>query len=161
MAVPLVSLPDCSGDGGAISNGTSVLIFLRGRRAGARRVEQLVQPSGVNLAAEKIGLTKDTAEKTHVGLDAGNGVLLEGAAKAGNRFLAAVAPGDEFAEKRVVIVGDGPAIVDAVVQADSRAAWNLAGRNFSSRGAKGLGGCLGVGWNFRGASTRDNGFPDE
>src|SRR5258708_8067828 len=131
MAVPLVYLPDCSGDGCALHHGPSVPIFLRGRRAGARRVEQFVQPSGVNLAAEKIGLTKDTAEKTHVGLDAGDGALLEGAAKAGNRFLAAVAPGDEFAEKRVGIVGVGPTIVDAVVQADARAAWNLAGKNFS------------------------------
>jgi len=85
----------------------------------------------VDLAAEKIVFNKDAAEKPHIGLDAGDGVLLKGAAKAGNGFLTAIAPGDEFSEKRIVIVRHGPALVDAVVQANARAAGNLARKNFS------------------------------
>src|SRR5260370_1632902 len=126
MSVRLVCLPDGGGDGGGIGGGTSVRIFVRRRHSGARTAKHLVQPPGVDLAAEKIGFIKDTAEKTDVGLDTGDGVLLKGAAKAGNGFLATIAPGDELAKKRIVIVGHGPALVDAVVHSNARAAGNLA-----------------------------------
>src|SRR5712692_9297751 len=41
---------------------------------------------------------KNAAEKANVGLDASDGVLVEGAAEASNGFLTAIAPGNELAE---------------------------------------------------------------
>src|SRR5260370_19035994 len=131
MLVPLVCLPDRSGYSGGIGSGVSWLILVRVRRGGARTAEQFVQPLGVDLAAEKIWFIKDAPEETGVGLDAGDGVLLEGTAKAGNGFLTAVAPGDELAEKRVVIAGHGPARIDAVGQANARTARKLTRKDFS------------------------------
>src|ERR1700687_1164952 len=131
MSVPLVCLPDRGGDGGGIGGRAAGLILVRRSRGGTRTAEQLVKPLGVDLAAEKIGFNKDAAEKSHIGLDAGDGVLLKGAAKAGNGFLTAIAPRDEFAEKRIVIVGHGPALVDPVIQANARAAGNLTRNNCS------------------------------
>src|SRR6266849_4902076 len=119
MPVPLVCLPDCSGDGGSIGRGACWPTFAGRRSGGTWTAEQLVQPLGVSLTAEKIGFNQNAAEKANVGLDASDGVLVEGAAKTGNSFLAAIAPGDELAEKRVVIVGHGPARVDAIVQANA------------------------------------------
>src|SRR5260370_25348472 len=110
MPVPLVCVPHCSGDSCGIGGGASGLIFIRRSRCGTRAMKQFVKPLGVNLAAEKIGFIKDAAEKTDVGLDAGGGVLLEGAPNAGNGFFAAIAPGDELAEKRLVIGGHGPVL---------------------------------------------------
>src|SRR5258708_32098992 len=101
MSVRLVCLPDGGGDGGGIGGGVSGLIFVRRRRGGKRAAEQLVKPLGVDFAAEKIGFIKDAAEKTDVGLDAGDGVLLKCAAKAGNGFLAAITPADELTQKRI------------------------------------------------------------
>src|SRR5260370_1734193 len=161
MSVRLVWLPDGSGDGGGIGGGASRLIFIARRRDGARAAKHFVEPLGVNLAAEKIGFIKDAAEKTDVGLDASDGVLLEGAAKAGNGFFAAIAPGDELTEKRIVIVGHGPALVDAVVHSNARAAGNLARNNFSRRGEKIIVGILGGKTDFHGVATRRDGFPPE
>ena len=84
MSVPLACLPDGSGDGGGIRRGVSGLILVRRRRGGTRTAEQLVKPPGVHLAAQKIGFNKDTAEKPHIGLDAGDGVLLKGTARGRN-----------------------------------------------------------------------------
>src|SRR5258708_13636811 len=131
MSARLGWLPNGGGDSGGIGGGVSRLIFVRRRRGGKGTAEQLVKPLGVDFAAEKIGFIKDAAEKTDVGLDAGDGVLLKGAAKAGNGFLAAISPGDELAEKRIVIVGHGPGLVDGIVHSNARAAGNLARNNFA------------------------------
>src|SRR5260370_31631568 len=64
-------------------------------------------------------------------------------------------------EKRLVIVGTGPALVDAVVHSNARAAGTLAGNNFSRRGEKIIVGILGVKTNFHGVATRRDGFPGE
>jgi hypothetical protein len=56
--------------------------------------QQLVEPGGVHLRAQKFRLVQDAAEQRDVRLDAGNGVLLERAAQAGDGFFPAVAPGD-------------------------------------------------------------------
>ncbi len=66
MPVPLVCLPDRSGDGGGIEGGASGPILVRSRRGGTRTAEQLVKPFGVDLTAEKIGFIEDAAEKAHV-----------------------------------------------------------------------------------------------
>src|SRR6266480_7070309 len=130
MSVPLVCLPHCGGDGRGIGSRPSRLTSVR-RHAGAWAAKQLVQPLGVDLAAEKIGFIKDAAEEPGVGLDANDSVFLEGAPKASNGFLAAIPPGNELAEKRIVIVGYRPTLVDAVVQANARTAGNLARNNCS------------------------------
>ena len=94
----LIGLPDGSSDGSGVGSGVSGPILVRKGRAGAWTTEQLIKPFGVNLAAEKIRFLEDAAEKTYIGLDAPDGVLLEGAAKTGNGFLTAIAPGNELAE---------------------------------------------------------------
>src|SRR5438874_9010880 len=87
----------------------------------------------MNLAAKKLGFPKNAPEKPCVCSNARDGVFIERPAQSRNGLFPAVAPGDEFAQQRVVIVGYGPAFVDALVKADSRAAWNLPGENFSRR----------------------------
>ena len=115
----------------------------------------------MNLAAEKIGFIEDAAEKTYIDLDAGDGVLLEGAAKTGNGFLTAIAPGNELAEKRVVIVGHRPALVDAFIKANPRAAGDMARKNFSGRGKEIVLRIFGVKANFHGVAARRDGLPCE
>src|SRR4029077_2850079 len=124
-------LPKGSGDGSGVGSGVSWPILVRERRDRARTEQQFVKPLGMDFATEKLGFFEDTQEKAGVGLDARGGVFLEGAAKAGNGFLAAVAPGDEFAENRIVVVGHGPPFVHAIVQANARAARNAARKNLS------------------------------
>jgi len=75
-ACPTGSPARLRGNGGGIGNGAYRLVFVLRRRAGARTTEQFVQPFGVDLAAEKIWFRKNAAEKTGVGLDAGNRVFL-------------------------------------------------------------------------------------
>src|SRR5260370_8194190 len=150
MPVRLVRLPDRGGNGGGIGNGAYGLIFVGRRRGGARTTEQVGERLGVDGAAEKIGFGEDAAEKADVGLNAGNRVFLEGASQAGDGFLTAVAPSDELAEKRVVIVGHGPALVDAIVQADTRTARNAAGKNFSPGGEGIIFGVFGLKTQFPG-----------
>jgi len=69
-------------------------VALRGR---LRPAQQFIEPFGVNLGAKKIGLGQDAAKQRQIGLDAGGGIFVEGAAKASDALFAAVAPGDEFA----------------------------------------------------------------
>jgi len=82
---------------------------------GWRALEQFVEPLGVNLRAKKIGFGKNAAEEAGVGLDSGDGVLLESAAETGDGFFAAVTPGDQFAEQRVIVHRNSPAFVNAIV----------------------------------------------
>ena len=77
--------------------------------------EEFIEPLGVDVAAEKVGFGEEAAEEADVGFDAGDGGFFESAAEASDCLFAAVAPGDEFCEERIVIVGDDPAVVDAVV----------------------------------------------
>src|SRR4029077_12245393 len=121
---------DCRGGG----SGAFARSFVRGRR-GARTEKQFIQPPGVNLTAKKIRFYKDAPEKSGVGFDTGDGVLLERAAQSRNGFLAAIAPGDQLAQQRIVIIGDRPALVDAVVHSNARPARNVA-RKYFSRGRK-------------------------
>src|SRR6266478_3589701 len=133
-----------------------------GRRCGGKRTaQQFVQPLGMDLAAEKIWFNQNAAEKPDVGLDASDGVFIEGAAKAGNGFLTAIAPGNELAEKRVVIVGHGPALVDAFINANPRAGGDVARKNFSGRRKKIVLRIFGVKANFHGVAARRYGLPCE
>ena len=88
--------------------------------------EEFVEPLGVDVAAKEVGFGEKAAEEADVGFDAADGGFFEGAAEAGDRFFAAVAPSDEFGEERVVIVRDGPAFVDAVIETNARTGGNLA-----------------------------------
>src|SRR5258708_3801551 len=115
----------------------------------------------MDFTAQKIGFLQDAAEKPDVGLDASDGVFVEGAAKAGNGFLTAVAPGNELAEKRVVIVGHGPALVDAFIKANPLAGRELARKNFSGRRKKIVLRIFGVKANFHGVAARRDGLPCE
>src|SRR5260370_28239824 len=133
MSVSRVGLPDGRGDGRGIGS-CACGVKLAGRRCGGKRTaQQFVEPLGMDLTTEKIWFNQDAAEKPDVGLDASDGVFVEGAAKAGNGFLTAIAPGNELAEKRVVVVGHGPALVDAFIKANPRAGASVARKTFSVR----------------------------
>src|SRR6267154_234563 len=117
-------LPEGGGDGGGVRNSASTsgsgVFFSR---------EELVQPFRVDFAAQKIGFGDDAAEKAGVGFDSGDGVFIEGAAQTRNRFFAGIAPGDQLAEQRIVFIRNGPALVDAFIEADPRAARSAAREN--------------------------------
>ncbi len=149
-------LPDSSGNGGGI--GGAAIDFASGMFFSC---EELVEPFGVDFAAEEIRFAEDAAEEAGVGFDAGDGVFVEGAAEAGDGFFAGVAPGDEFAEKGIVFVGNGPAFVDTFVEANAGTAGGVAGKDFSWRGEEIVVRILGVEANFHGVATRRNGFPFE
>ena len=123
--------------------------------------EEFVEPLGVDVAAEEIGFGEETAEEADIRFDSADGGLFEGAAEAGDGFFAAVAPSDEFGEERVVIVGNGPAVVDAVVEADARTGGNLARENFSGRWEKIIVGIFGVETDFHCVAARGDGLPSE
>ena len=123
--------------------------------------EELVEPFGVDFAAEEIGIGEDAAEKAGVGLDAGDGVFVESTAETGNGFFAGVAPGDEFAEERIIFVGNGPAFVDAFVEANAGTAGGVEGKNLSGRGEEIVVGIFGIEAHFHGVSARRDGFPGE
>src|ERR1700722_20715478 len=115
----------------------------------------------MDVALQKIGLGEKAAEEGDVSLDAADGGFFERATEAGDGFFAAVAPGDEFGKERVVVVGDGPAVVDAVVEANARPGGNLAREDFSGRREKIVVGIFGVKANFHGVAARGDGFPSE
>ena len=91
-----------------------------------RTGKKFIEPLGVDFRAEEIGLGENAPEEGDVGLDAGDGGLFERAAKPCDGFFAAVAPGDEFGEEGIVVVGDGPAVVDTVVEANAGTAGRVA-----------------------------------
>src|SRR5712664_4275167 len=111
----------------------------------------------MSLTSEKIGFNQDATEQGNVGLDAGDGVLVEGAGKPGNGLLPAIAPGNEFAEKGVVIVGHGPALAHALIKANPRAGRGVARKNFSGRGKEIVLRIFGVKTNFHSVAARSDG----
>ena len=86
---------------------------LRGRTG----IEEFVEPARVNLTADEVGLGKDAAEKTGVRPDAADHVFRKRAAETGHSFFAAIAPGDELSEERIVLGRNRPPGTDSVVQA--------------------------------------------
>ena len=123
--------------------------------------EEFVEPLGVDVAAEEIGFGEEAAEEADIGLDAGDGGFLEGAAEAGDGFFAAIAPGDQLGEERVVVVGDGPAVVDAIVETNAGTGGNLTRQDFSGRREEIVVGIFSVKTDFHGVAARSDGFPRE
>src|ERR1700730_19402987 len=119
-------VPEGRGDGGRLCG----VAFVSGD-IDVLASEQFIEPVGVNFAAKKIGLGENAAEEAGIGLDAGDGVFLEGAAKTGDGFFAAVAPSDQLAEEGVVVVGHGPAFVDAIVETNAGGAGGLVRKNLA------------------------------
>ncbi len=120
-----------------------------------KRTDAIVCPTRA-LASDE-----DAAEEAGVGLDAGDGVLVERAAKACDGFLAAVAPGDELAEERIVVVRNGPAFVNAFIETDAGAARSVARKNFSGRREEIVVRILGVKANLHGVAAGSDGLPGE
>ena len=123
--------------------------------------EKLIEPCGMDFAAKKIGFGEDAAEEVSVGLDARYSVFVEGAAQARDGFFAGVAPGDEFAEERIVFVGNGPAFVDTLVEANARTAGRAARKNFPGRREEIVVGIFGIEANFHGVAAGGDGLPRE
>ena len=124
-------------------------------------MKQFIKPFRMDFSAKKIRFRENAAEQTCIGLDAGDGVLLESAAEAGDGFLATVAPGDEFTEERIVVHRNGPAFVDAFIEADTGAAGRVARKNCSGRREKIVVGIFCVEADFHGMAARRDGFPSE
>ena len=95
--------------------------------------QKLVKPSGVNLATQKLRFFENSAEQSGVRSNASNRIFVERAPQPRNGLFPAVAPSDEFAQQRVVVVRNGSTLVNSFVEADSRAAGSLAGKDFSWR----------------------------
>src|SRR5712675_808560 len=123
--------------------------------------EELIEPCGMDFAAKKIGFGENAAEEAGVGLDAGYGVFVEGAAQARDGLFAGVAPGNEFAEEGIVFVRNGPAFVDAFVEANAGTAGCVSRKNFSRRREKIVVGIFGIEANFHGVAARSDGLPSE
>src|SRR5215469_13560156 len=113
----------------------------------------------MNLTAKKLGFRKNPPEEAGVRSNAGDGVFIEPAAQSSNALFSAIAPGDEFAQQRIVVVGHGPAFVDAFVEANSRAARNAQGKNSPRRWKEIVFRVLGVKADFHRVSPRCDGFP--
>src|SRR5580704_4911533 len=109
---------------------------MRKVRFGPRTLKQFVEPLGMDFAAKKVRLGQNAAEKAGIGFDTRYGVLLESTAQASDGFFAAVAPGDQFAQERIVIHRDGPAFVHSFIEANPRAAGVMERENFSGRWKK-------------------------
>src|SRR6202030_1913104 len=117
-----------------------------------RTRKQFIKPFGVNLAAEEFRFRENATEQAYVGANAGNGVLVESAAETGYGFLAAVAPGNQFAEERIVIHRHGPAFVNSVIQADTRAGGRVERNNLAGRGEETVVRVFGVKAHFHGVA---------
>lgn len=99
------------------------------------------------------GVAEDFAEKGEIGLNAGDGVFVDGAKDAVDGGLAGGAPGDELGEHGVVVDGDGPAGVDAGVEADAGAGGFGELGDFAGGGEEFVVGVLGVDSAFDGGSA--------
>ena len=148
-------MPQRGGDGGGFR--CAGFLWRRMLFAG----EKLIEPFGMDFAAKEIRFGEDAAEEAGVGLNAGYGVFVKSAAQARDGFFAGVAPGDEFAEERIVFVGNGPALVDAFVEANARTAGRAARQNFAGRRKEIVVGIFGIEANFHGVAAWGNGFPGE
>ena len=95
------------------------------RSAGGRGAlvarEELVDEAGVQVAGAQFRVLQNLAEEADVGADAAHVVFAQGADHALDGLLAVGAPDGQLGEQRVVLHGDGPAIVDAAIQANARA----------------------------------------
>src|SRR5207245_9702943 len=112
-----------------------------------------------NVTPKKIGVGEDAAEQANVGLDAGDGVFLEGAAETTDGFFTAVAPGYEFAKKQVVLVRHGPALVDSFIEANAGPAGCPPRKNSSGRRKEIVLEILDIDANIPGVATRRDAFP--
>src|SRR5262249_15732753 len=115
----------------------------------------------MDFGTEKIRLTKNSAEKCRVRLDSGDCVFLESAAQTRDRFFAAVSPRNQFRKERVVIHWNGPAGIDAFIEANSRAAGRAAGKDFSRRRKETIFRIFRVETNFHSVAARRDRFPCE
>src|SRR6266853_3137938 len=123
--------------------------------------EELIEPFGMDFAAKEIRFGEDAAEEAGVGINAGDGVFVKGAAQARDGLFAGVAPGNEFAEEGIVFVGHGPAFIDTVVKPNAGTAGRAARQNFAGRRKEIVVGIFGVEANFHGVAAWGNGFPGE
>src|SRR5271168_2248579 len=157
----MIRLPDSGGDGSGIGGTVHVRMILRRLRWGCRALKQLIEPLGVDLPAKKIWFSQNATEKARIGLDACDGVLLERTAEARDSFFAAVAPGDQLAQKRIVIHRNSPAFVDALVEANSGATRCMLRENFSRRRKKFIVGIFGIDAHLHGMAARRDSLPGE
>src|SRR5712692_1465833 len=120
-----------------------------------------VEPARMNFAAHKFRVRQNPAEQRSVRLDATDAVLFERAAQPRNGFLAAISPGNQFSQKRIVIGRHGPAGIDAVVEANPRAAGRAPRQNLSGRRKKVVLGVFGVEPALDGVAAGRDGLPRE
>src|SRR5208282_4478799 len=129
----------------------------RCRRAGPGK--QFIQPFGVNFAAEEVRLGEDSPEETDVGADTGDGVFVESATEPRNGFFAAVAPGDQLAQQRIVFQWHGIALVYALIEADAGARRRVPRQNFARRRKEVVVGIFRIQANFHSVAARRDRLP--
>jgi len=115
----------------------------------------------MDFATKKIGFCEDAAEEAGVSLNAGYGVFVKGTAQSRDGLFAGVTPGNKFAEEGIVFVGNGPAFVDAFVEANAGTAGRAARQNFAGRRKEIVVGIFGIEANFHGVAAGGDGLPSE
>src|SRR5215510_7251530 len=119
----LLRLPDCRCNGRNLARCVffGFLVRFPGFRNSCQRTwppQQFIEPSHVNFAAQKFRFFQNAPEEACVRTNSRYRVLIERAAQPRNCFLSAVAPRDQFAQQRVVLVRHGPTFAIAFVDAD-------------------------------------------
>src|SRR5437879_6523734 len=124
-----------------------------------RRAKEFIQPARMDFAAEEFRLSEDAPEEADIGFDAGDGIFLEGAAETRDRLLAAVAPGDQLAQQRIVVRGDGPTFIHAFIEPNPRAARRAVREDLAGRRKEIIVGVFGIDARFDGVTARRDRLP--
>src|SRR6266704_4469939 len=108
----------------------------------------------MDFAAKEFRLSENAPEEAGIGFYAGDGILLKGAAETRDRLLAAVAPGDQLAQQRIVVRGDGPAFIHAFIEPNLGAARCAAREDLAGRRKEIMVGAFGIDASFDGVAAR-------
>src|SRR5579859_200216 len=136
-----------------------ILSPLRTGRSWMPPPQEFVEPSRMNLAAQKLRLFQNPPEESRISSNPGDGVFIQSAPQSRDGLFPAVAPGDEFAQQGVVVVWHRPAFVHAFIHADSWAGRSVPRENLSRRGKEIVFRILSVKANFHRVTAGRNGFP--
>ena len=136
----MANVPKNSGDGRGVGGLRSSAAFGGFSLRRLPGMQPIIEPSGVNLAGNKIRIVEDVNKKPHVGFDSDGDKFEEGAARPRQRFRAIATPYDQFRQKWIVIRRDAPTRINTFVQANAGAVRRRQSAIFPGEGKKLLSG---------------------
>src|ERR1700675_3548718 len=83
--------------------------------------EPLVKPAREDFTSDKLRIFQDFAEKQRISFNSCEGEFRQGPLEARDRFRAVTAPRDELAKQRIVFRRNRKALINAVIEPNSRA----------------------------------------